>query len=209
MKKYQSGKHFPRFPPFRTNFSGSTASAPNRYPATVTAEKRAIPKSVKKHQFEPQKHKQKQRLAIKKSQACTNWLPHMDCPRPLPYKGSFHGAHTLRVPAFLRPPFACNRTAFSWFKSKGHNIKYKKTPSTGVFLCLAAPHGFEPRLTQSECAVLPLDDGAIVRNWNSSIAFPYKCQQQFLQSKKLFFPPLFFRRSFNRRLFAFLCINVG
>ncbi len=27
---------------------------------------------------------------------------------------------------------------------------------------LAAPHGFEPRLTQSECAVLPLDDGAII-----------------------------------------------
>lgn len=27
---------------------------------------------------------------------------------------------------------------------------------------MAAPHGFEPRLTQSECAVLPLDDGAII-----------------------------------------------
>ena len=44
---------------------------------------------------------------------------------------------------------------------------------------LAAPHGFEPRLTQSECAVLPLDDGAIVQNWSSSISFSDECQYDF------------------------------
>ena len=38
----------------------------------------------------------------------------------------------------------------------------KKTPlNKGVFL-LAASHGFEPRLTESESAVLPLDDEAKV-----------------------------------------------
>ena len=38
----------------------------------------------------------------------------------------------------------------------------KKCPRRGIFL-LAALHGFEPRLTESESAVLPLDDSAISR----------------------------------------------
>ena len=36
----------------------------------------------------------------------------------------------------------------------------KKAPLKGAFL-MAALHGFEPRLTESESAVLPLDDSAI------------------------------------------------
>ena len=36
----------------------------------------------------------------------------------------------------------------------------KKAPFKGAFL-MAALHGFEPRLTESESAVLPLDDSAI------------------------------------------------
>ena len=33
----------------------------------------------------------------------------------------------------------------------------------GADVCMDAPRGFEPRLTESESVVLPLDDGAIRR----------------------------------------------
>ena len=69
---------------------------------------------------------------------------------------------------------------------------------------MAPGHGFEPRLTQSECAVLPLDDGAIIRNWDSSIAFSYKCQQHFFTIKEIIFSATFFRRLFNRKAVIFL-----
>ncbi len=41
---------------------------------------------------------------------------------------------------------------------------------------MAAPHGFEPRLTESESAVLPLDDGAIGKNRNLYIPIKNKMQ---------------------------------
>ena len=45
---------------------------------------------------------------------------------------------------------------------------------------MAAPHGFEPRLTESESAVLPLDDGAIDRNKKRYIPIKNKMQILFL-----------------------------
>ena len=57
--------------------------------------------------------------------------------------------------------------------------KYKKNAPLGRPFILAAPHGFEPRLTQSECAVLPLDDGAIIKNLSTSTTKHSKCQAFF------------------------------
>lgn len=44
---------------------------------------------------------------------------------------------------------------------RGYTANKKKHPS-GCFFLLAASPGFEPRLTESESAVLPLDDEAII-----------------------------------------------
>ena len=39
-----------------------------------------------------------------------------------------------------------------------HSDSQKKPPEKKVFLCMAGIPGLEPRLTESESAVLPLDD---------------------------------------------------
>ena len=49
------------------------------------------------------------------------------------------------------------------FSNKFKRLKIKEKVATfDDFLTLAASHGFEPRLTESESAVLPLDDEATI-----------------------------------------------
>lgn len=92
------------------------------------------------------------------------WLLHMDCPRHrfalLVPPHSFAIAHRRssdRLSFVVEPlPRGSNRK---------HNSNTKKPPFQMAFLRLAASHGFEPRLTESESAVLPLDDEAIERKY--------------------------------------------
>lgn len=92
------------------------------------------------------------------------WLLHMDCPRHrfalLVPPHSFATAHRRssdRLSFVVEPlPRGSNHK---------HNSNTKKPPGKVAFLYLAASHGFEPRLTESESAVLPLDDEAIEREY--------------------------------------------
>ena len=55
---------------------------------------------------------------------------------------------------------------------------------------MAASHGFEPRLTESESAVLPLDDEAIINLWQHYKENKVTCQAFLAEIKKFFLLPL-------------------
>ena len=57
-------------------------------------------------------------------------------------------------------------------------LSQQKSTRMGAFL-LAALHGFEPRLTESESAVLPLDDSAMVNSLLLYISLILKLQSYF------------------------------
>lgn len=70
----------------------------------------------------------------------------------------------------------------------------KKRPQRGVFLLAASP-GFEPRLTESESAVLPLDDEAICRTREYLCHFKLQVNNFF---KKTVSPETIFRLHFRQ-----------
>ena len=59
--------------------------------------------------------------------------------------------------------------------------KHKKVAILATFY-LAASHGFEPRLTESESAVLPLDDEAII--FSKKVYIPSQIKKQIKFFKK-------------------------
>ena len=137
--KISTGKNFPSdFCRFAQTFLGLTAPTPNRYPATVTAKNGEFKISWKSINSN-RKTQEKTKACDQKSQACTNWLLHMDCLRPLHAK-----AHSTTLIRFAPRPADAGLSLvaeplFSWFKSKSHNIKHKKTPIEGCFFMLGCP----------------------------------------------------------------------
>ena len=68
----------------------------------------------------------------------------------------------------------------SWFSS-GCALATKKAPENGGFFMAASP-GLEPRLTESESAVLPLDDEAIIQTTLNIYAFFFHLSNDLLRS---------------------------
>ena len=104
---------------------------------------------------------------------------------------SFRRIHSLSLTGVLPTAFHLLSNHFPRGSNHKHNSNIKKPPFRVAFLCLAASHGFEPRLTESESAVLPLDDEAIssndpfiIRFILSVNTFSYNFPQNLIAKKK-------------------------